>query len=56
MLPKAQRTPNVRMTIDDDSRESESDTERHTKAAIHSPQIKNRCHKCPLLRHPRPKY
>ena len=44
----SKRPANVRMTIDEDSRDSESDTERHTKPAIHSPHIKKRCHKCPL--------
>lgn len=40
----AERPPNVRMTVDKDSRDSEPHTQRHTQAAIHSPQIQNRCH------------
>ena len=33
----SERTPNVRMTIDEDSRDSEPDTQCHAQAAIRSP-------------------
>lgn len=38
----AERPPNVSVTTDKDSRDSQPDTQRHTQAAIHSPQIQNR--------------
>ena len=40
----AERPPKVRMTIDEDSRDSEPHTQRHAQAAIHPPQIQNHCH------------
>jgi hypothetical protein len=44
----AERPPNVRMTVDKDSRDSEPHTQRHAQATIHSPQIQNRCHSAPI--------
>jgi hypothetical protein len=52
----AERPPNVRMTVDKDSRDSEPHTQRHTQAAIHLPQIQNRCHCASPFRRPRQKY
>lgn len=33
--------PNVRMTTDEDSRDSNADAQRHAQGTIHSPQIQN---------------
>ena len=40
----AERTTNIRMTADQNSRNSEPHTERHSQVSIHFPKIPERCH------------
>jgi hypothetical protein len=40
----AKRPPKVRMSADEDSRDSEADPQRHAQGAIHSPHIQKRRH------------